>query len=213
MKNLNGYLKRLVFFTFLFSTSISTCVQGAEDLHEIRIGNQVWSLKNLDVSYFRSGDPIPEARTAEEWNDALAQGKPAWCYYENDPDFGARFQSSNEVSVRTGKLYNWFAVSDPRGLAPVGWHVPSQEEWETLTVYLGGMPVADAKMMVPIGGNTTSNSQESRQPQPAGRATMGRRQAPNGSASSQNTNPTHGGTNSSGFTALPGGSRASQLDG
>ena len=210
MKNLNANLSGLVFAAFLFSSSISTWAQSAEALEEIRIGKQVWSLKNLDVSYFRNGDPITEARTAEEWNNALAQGKPAWCYYENDPDYGARFQKPQEESVLTGKLYNWFAVDDPRGLAPVGWHVPSQEEWDTLTVYLGGMPVADAKIMVPIGGNTASSSQESRQPQAARRAPASRRSASHEDAPSQASISAHGGTNSSGFTALPGGSRGSR---
>lgn len=209
MEKLNTTLSGLVFATFLFSSSISTWAQGAEALEEIRIGNQLWSLENLDVSHFQNGDAILEARTAEEWNDAWAQGKPAWCYYQNDPDYGARFLKPQEESTPTGKLYNWFAVNDTRGLAPVGWHVPSQKEWDTLTVYLGGMPGADAKIMVTIGGNSTSSSPQAQQRQPAGRARVSRRSASQTSASSQTSESAHGGTNSSGFTALPGGSRGS----
>jgi uncharacterized protein (TIGR02145 family) len=54
-------------------------------------------------------------------------GKPAWCYYDNDPAKGEKY----------GKLYNWYAVLDPRGLAPEGWHVPNEAEWGTIINYLG----------------------------------------------------------------------------
>jgi uncharacterized protein (TIGR02145 family) len=70
--------------------------------------------ENLDGYRFRNGDPIPEARTKEEWSKA----SPAWCYYENDPENGTKYE----------KLYNWYALVDPRGLAPEGWHVPVKEE-------------------------------------------------------------------------------------
>jgi uncharacterized protein (TIGR02145 family) len=94
----------------------------------VTIGTQDWSTKNLDVSTFRNGDVIPEARSKEEWEAANASKQPAWCYYENDPINGLEF----------GKLYNWYAVSDPRGLAPAGWHVPTTLEWYELMNFLGG---------------------------------------------------------------------------
>lgn len=64
-----------------------------------------------------------------------------------------------------GKLYNWYAVTDPRGLAPEGWHVPSDAEWTTLTTFLGGEYVAGGKMkeagtahwLAPNGGATNSS--------------------------------------------------------
>ena len=93
----------------------------------VTIGTQVWMTKNLDVSTFRNGDPIPEVKTQEEWEEAGKNKQPAWCYYDNDPKNGEKY----------GKLYNWYAVNDPRGLAPTGWHVPTDAEWRTLTVYLG----------------------------------------------------------------------------
>lgn len=102
----------------------------------IKIGTQLWATKNLDVSTFRNGDTIPEAKTAKEWKKAAQEKKPSWCYYENDPVKGAKF----------GKLYNWFAVNDPRILAPIGWHVPSNEEWTKLTDELGGIKTAGTKM-------------------------------------------------------------------
>ena len=107
----------------------------------VTIGTQVWMKENLNVSTFRNGDPIPEAKTAEEWKAAGAAKQPAWCYYDNDPKNGAKY----------GKLYNWYAVNDPRGLAPVGWHVPTKEELSDLINYLGGEYVAGRKMkMHPI---------------------------------------------------------------
>jgi uncharacterized protein (TIGR02145 family) len=99
----------------------------------ITIGTQVWMLKNLDVATYRNGDPIPQVTDAAEWA-ALTTG--AWCWYNNAPAQGATY----------GKLYNWYAVNDSRGLAPAGWHVPTDAEWTTLTEYLGGEAVAGGKM-------------------------------------------------------------------
>ena len=103
----------------------------------VQVGQQVWLNENLDVSHFRNGDAIPEAETAEEWNNAGNEGKPAWCYYHRD--------SSNAVTI-FNKLYNWSAIKDPRGLAPDGWHVPSALDWTKLTDFLGGIDVAGTKM-------------------------------------------------------------------
>lgn len=94
---------------------------------EVKIGTQVWMSKNLDVDTFRNGDKIPEAKTNEEWRAATENKQPAWCYYENDPANGAKY----------GKLYNWYAVNDSRGLAPIGWHIPSDSEWTALETSLG----------------------------------------------------------------------------
>jgi TonB family protein len=107
----------------------------------VTIGNQVWKTKNLNVDKFRNGDPIPQARTAEEWERAGKNKQPAWSYYENNPGNGEKY----------GKLYNWYAVSDPRGLAPRGWHIPSDEEWATLIDHLGGEDVAGGKMKSTLG--------------------------------------------------------------
>jgi hypothetical protein len=79
-------------------------------------------------THFRNGDLIPHIESNEEWKRADENKKPAWCYYDNDPANGPKY----------GKLYNWYAVSDPRGLCPVGWHVPSEDEWTELTDALGG---------------------------------------------------------------------------
>jgi len=107
----------------------------------ITIGKQVWMSVNLNVDKFRNGDPIPEAKTDEAWESAWKNNQPAWCYYDNDPANGTKY----------GKLYNWYAVNDPRGLAPAGYHIPTDEEWTVLTDYLGGGGIAGEKMkMTPI---------------------------------------------------------------
>ncbi len=93
----------------------------------IILGEQTWFGENLNVSKFKNGDEIPEAVTMEEWDTAGQEGNPAWCYFNNDPKNGEIY----------GKLYNWHAVNDPRGLAPKGTHVPNIEEWNTLVGLLG----------------------------------------------------------------------------
>lgn len=95
----------------------------------VKIGDQVWMAENLNVSTFRNGDSIPHAETNEEWENAGKEGKPAWCYYENNSNNGDKY----------GKLYNWFAVIDRRGLAPKGWHIAIKTDWEILIQYLGGV--------------------------------------------------------------------------
>ena len=102
----------------------------------IKIGNQEWMTINLDVDRFRNGDLIHQIKSDKEWENAGENGQPAWCYYDNDPENGKKY----------GKLYNWFAVNDPRGLAPEGWHVPSDEEWTILVEFLGGNDIAVHKM-------------------------------------------------------------------
>lgn len=94
---------------------------------EVTIGKQVWMTQNLNVVKFRNGDPIPEAKTKEEWKLAGENKEPAWCSYKNNP--------SN--SEKIGKLYNWYAVVDPRGLAPEGWKVPSEGDWVQLENFIG----------------------------------------------------------------------------
>jgi len=102
-------------------------------LPTIVIGTQQWMEKNLDVLTYRNGDIIPQVTDPTTWA-ALTTG--AWCYYNNDVAKGAIY----------GKLYNWYAVTDPRGLAPTGWHVPTDVEWTTLETTLGGNALAGGKI-------------------------------------------------------------------
>jgi uncharacterized protein (TIGR02145 family) len=103
------------------------------NIETVVIGTQEWTVKNLDVSRYRNGDIIPEVKDPTQWAN-LTTG--AWCYYNNDPENGKIY----------GKLYNWYAVNDPRGLAPEGFHIPSRTEWYYLTTFLGGSDEAGGKM-------------------------------------------------------------------
>lgn len=133
----------------------------------VKIGSQHWKTKNLDVRYYRNGDKIPQEKDPVKWA-ALTTG--AWCWYNNDSAMGHIY----------GRLYNWYAVNDPRGLAPEGWHIPSGAEWDTLSTFLG--------IKVRAGGKMKSTGTIE--------AGTGLWHEPNYDA-----------TNSSGFTGLPGGYR------
>ena len=133
--------------------------------HTVVIGTQTWTVENLKVAKYRNGDAIPEVTGVAAWS-ALATG--AWCNYNNDAANGTTY----------GKLYNWFAVTDPRGLAPAGWHIPSKDEWKTLSDYLGGG----------LNGGGLTN-------------------CPYKLKNTTGWDVNTGSTNSSGFTALPNGSR------
>lgn len=148
----------LVLFV-LFSNAL---IHPFAEYKSVKIGNQIWMVDNLDVDRFRNGEVIPHATTTAEWVDAGKTGKPAWCYYENKTENGDRY----------GKLYNWYAVTDPRVLAPAGWHVATDAEWRLVTDYLGGEDAAGTKMKKGSGWIDKAN-----------------------------------GTNESGFSGLPGGSR------
>ena len=111
---------------------------------EIKIGTQTWTTKNLDVTTYRNGDVIPEVVQDTTWAK-LKTG--AWCYYENKTANGTTY----------GKLYNWYAVNDPRGLAPKGYHIPTEAEWRILTDYLGGATIAGTKMKSTSGWGWDNN--------------------------------------------------------
>ena len=106
------------------------------DFQTVNIGGQIWMAENLNVDRFRNGDIIFHARTEEEWITAGENRQAAWCYYDNDSVKGPAY----------GKLYNWYAVNDPRGLAPEGWKIPSGGDWLVLFRFLGGAHLAGAKM-------------------------------------------------------------------
>ena len=129
-------MKKLITLLLILSFTIKA--------QEIKIGTQTWTTKNLDVSKFRNGEAIPLAKTNAEWELAGQNQQPTWCYYENKGENGTTY----------GKLYNWYAVNDPRGLAPTGYHVPTDAEWTILTDYLGGDSIAGAKMKSTSGWNS-----------------------------------------------------------
>lgn len=102
-----------------------------DNIETVKIGTQEWTTKNLDVSKYRNGDEIPYVSDRNAWA-LLTIG--AWCYNYDNPTSGY------------GKLFNWYAVNDRRGLAPKGFHIPTDAEWTTLTNTLGGQSVAGGKM-------------------------------------------------------------------
>jgi uncharacterized protein (TIGR02145 family) len=126
----------------------------------LTIGTQVWMTENLNTTHYRNGDSIANIIDNTQWINSTTG---AFCNYNNDTDNAATY----------GRLYNWYTLLDNRNLAPKGWHIPSESEWQTLISYLGGSNVAGSKMKE-LGTVhwTYSNPDE---------------------------------TNSSGFTALPGG--------
>ena len=116
-------------------------------MNTVKIGSQEWATEDLKVTKFRNGEDIPLVTNGEEWAELETA---AYC-----------------ISFKGHYLYNWYAVNDPRGLAPEGFHVPTDAEWTELIDVLGGEEVAGVAMKTEEWG----------------------------------------GTNSSGFTALPGGYR------
>lgn len=132
------------------------------------VGTQCWMAENLAADKYRNGISIPNVTDDADWG-ALATG--AWCWYGND---------SAGYEGNYGKMYNWFAVNDPRGLCPESWHPPSNDEVTTLMTFLGGESVAGGKLK-----------------------STGTLDAGTGLW----ITPNYGATNETGFTAHPGGYR------
>jgi uncharacterized protein (TIGR02145 family) len=148
-----------------------------EDNSEIKvIGTQTWMTENLDIITFRNGDTIFEAKTKEDWMKASKLHIPAWCYYDNDKDNGEKY----------GCLYNWYAVMDERGLAPLGFHIPNNLEYDTFLLNLGLSHHADSDEQHNIASMLKSTSNL---------------WSPIGDRNNETS------TNSSGFSALPSGLR------
>jgi uncharacterized protein (TIGR02145 family) len=114
------------------------------DYRTVAIGDQCWFAENLRSDNYRSGAAIPGNLTNSQWT-ATTAGAQAVC--KNDPKHLSTY----------GRLYNWYAVNDARGLCPSGWHVPSDEEWTELTEALGGKAVAGEKMKTDSWGGSNSS--------------------------------------------------------
>ena len=151
---------------------VVTDIDGNE-YQTVTIGDQVWMAENLKVTHYRNGDPISHVTDDGEWA-GLTTG--AYCEFDND---------SGNVAVH-GRMYNWYAVDDSRNIAPAGWHVPTDDEWKQLEMYLG-MSQAEAddtgQRGWPVGGELKE------------------------AGTTHWSAPNTGATNESGFTALPGGYR------
>lgn len=142
----------------------------------VKIGGQEWMAENLNVSKFRNGEYISDAYdeaswivTNNSWGFPDGITRPAWAFYDFEPNYQSKF----------GRVYNWYAVNDSRGLAPLGWRIPSYADWKQLINYLGGTELAIKMLKSPTGWK---------------KGNMGRNSF------------TGNGNNKSGFAAVPGGS-------
>jgi uncharacterized protein (TIGR02145 family) len=129
MKHIQVY----IYSVFLIAAGLIAFNKSVAQSNEVVIGSLTWNTVNLNVEQYMNGDTIPQVQDKNEWAN-LTTG--AWCYYNNDV-------GNNETY---GKLYNWYAVNDPRGLAPEGWHIASDSEWTQLIVYLGDNLDAGGKL-------------------------------------------------------------------
>lgn len=136
--DITGLTPGIIYYVRAYAINSAGTAYGNEinfttNATEVTICTQIWMVKNLDVSTYRNGDPIPLVTFGPAW-ETLTTG--AYCYYENNTANGTVY----------GKLYNWYAVNDPRGLAPAGWHIPTDAEWAILSTCLGGDLVSGGKM-------------------------------------------------------------------
>lgn len=153
----------------------------------IEIGNQVWMAENLKVSHFADGTPISQVSDEAEWN-AMTKDDQAYCWYNN----------LTEYSDSSGALYTWAAAmygasgsdeipSGIQGVCPEGWHLPSDAEWKELEMFLG-MNQSEADSYDWRGSDEGGMLKEI--------------------GFSKWDLPNTGASNSSGFTAVPGGFRS-----
>lgn len=142
----------------------------------VKIGDQWWMAENLKVAHYRNGDPIPNVVDNVAWRELAAD---ACCVYNNDPANVAIY----------GKLYNWYAISDNRNIAPEGWHVPTDYEWKQMEMYLG-MSQTDADA---VGWRGTDEGGKLKE-----------------ICESYWATPNVGATNETGFSAIPGGYRVGE---
>jgi uncharacterized protein (TIGR02145 family) len=147
MKN-KSLLMTIAFLIVAGSLAAQVTDKDGNNYNTVKIGKQEWITENLDVSHFRNGDTIPEAESVADWEKAGNEGKSAWCYYNSDTVSGRKYH----------KLYNWYAVNDPRGLAPDGWHIPSELEWANLIGYLGSDNVAGTRMKATNKNDSTNEN-------------------------------------------------------
>jgi uncharacterized protein (TIGR02145 family) len=185
--NMNGLTPATTYYARSYATNSAGTVYGSEIrfttaaltasyiLTTVNVGNQVWTDKNLDVTTYRNGDAIPYAAKSADWLAYNNSQTGAYTYF--------LFTNSNTGTIY-GKLYNWYAINDSRGLAPTGYHVPTTAEWTTL---LSSQP----RDGFTLRSNTTDWGAEF--------SKLGTNLIIN------RRSTTYIGDNSSGFNALPGG--------
>jgi uncharacterized protein (TIGR02145 family) len=128
--------------SFVTQPSYITDIDG-NSYKIVNIGNQIWMADNLKVTHFRDGTTIPLVTDGTVWSTLKTAG---YCWYNNS----IYYYNNSNYGPGYGALYNWYTVNTGK-LAPVGWHVPTDEEWTTLTTYLGGETYAGGKLKYPSG--------------------------------------------------------------
>lgn len=140
MKKLSRYT--LILFLTIFTTlscsksqpeKIAVIDLDGNKYHSVQIGTQTWLVENLKTTKYRNGENIPNLQNLSAWT-TTSEG--AYCDYNNETKNGETY----------GRLYNWHAVNDIRKIAPEGWHVATDAEWQTLIDYLGGWQIAAGKL-------------------------------------------------------------------
>jgi uncharacterized protein (TIGR02145 family) len=130
----------LMFLSISCKNAVKESTEGVKDIDgnvydTVTIGTQVWMKENLKTTKYSNNDLIGTTTSATLNISSETSPKYQWAY------------EGNERNVATyGRLYTWFAVTDNRNVCPTGWHVPSYEEWGTLTRYFGGENVAGYKL-------------------------------------------------------------------
>ena len=170
----SGFLKDATLRIIIVVTQSVTDIDG-NIYNTVKIGGQVWMAENLKVTRFNNGDAIPHITSNSTWGGLTSV---AYCNYNNDISLVATY----------GRLYNWYVVSDPRGVAPDGWHVPTDDEWKILETYIG-------MIQTQIDADDT----ESRGTDEGGKLKE--------SGTSHWNSPNTSATNETNFNALPAGAR------
>ena len=98
------------------------------------IGNQLWMAENLKTTKFNDGTLILIEKDYNSWINLTT---PSYCWYNND---------SLSYKNTYGALYNWFVTIGNKNICPLGWHVPTENDWKILDATLGGWEVSGGKM-------------------------------------------------------------------
>lgn len=142
-------MKKYFLILFIVLVELSSCSKNSSTSNQVKdydgnvydtvvIGTQTWMVENLKTTHYRDGSAISNIPDSIQWTNIYKNNlsTPAYCDYNNDPANGSAY----------GHLYNWYAVNNIAGLSPIGWHVPTDSEWNVLTTYLGGSSIAGGLM-------------------------------------------------------------------
>lgn len=155
----------------------------------VQIGTQCWMKTNLRTTKYATGVSIPTGLSESEWQNTTSG---AYGIFDHEHPMAEGIENAAQMVQAYGKLYNWYAANDPRGLCPAGWHVPDHNEWNTLSSYIATVNSTH------IGNQLKSCRQL---------------ESPQGEGCDVTDHPlwylhsTHHGTDDFGFSALPGGMR------